>query len=199
MEIVIPKNITPKEFFEDFLPKEYQKLDSTLKLPLNFTVGSEVTGKGGGDWGIDYDNGEIDVYRGTPDEPLFTVSVDIKEWQRAIDNNLTSVFFTAAELDNNMVKLLNQKKIERLKQEHGKINITIDSVEYLGEVFDFNFTILIGEPLDVDPSLSIKILQEDFNKIKENPQNLYKLISSNTLNTSGDFRYLMKLATIIFF
>jgi hypothetical protein len=94
---------------------------------------------------------------------------------------------------------LNQKKIERLKQEHGKINITIDSVEYLGEVFDFNFTILIGEPLDVDPSLSIKILQEDFNKIKENPQNLYKLISSNTLNTSGDFRYLMKLATIIFF
>jgi len=199
MEVKIPKDITPKEFFEEFLPKEYEKFDSQLKLPLNFVAGAEILEKGGGDWSIEYDNGKIDVTRGTPDEPLFTISINIKEWKRAIDNNLTSIFFTTAELDNSVVKLLNQKKIEKLKQEHGTINITIDSVEYEGAVFDFNFSILIGEPLDVDPSLSIRISQNDFNKIKENPQNLYKLISSNTLDTSGDFRYLMKLATIVFF
>ncbi len=199
MEITIPKNITPKEFFEEFLPVQYAKLDSQLKLPLNFVAGAEISGKGGGDWSIEYDNGDIDVTRGTPDEPLFTVSVDIEEWQHAINNDLTSVFFTTAEQDNTLIRLLTQKKIEKLKQEHGTINIKINSVEYEGAVFDFNFKILIGEPLDVDPSLTINISQDDFNKIKENPQNLYKLISSNTLNTSGDFRYLMKLATMIFF
>lgn len=199
MEIKIPKEIKPKEFFEEFLPKEYEKLDSQLKLPLNFVSGAEILGKGGGDWSIEYDNGNIDVTHGTPDEPLFTISINIENWQKAIDNNLTSVFFTTSELDSTLIKMLNQKKIEKLKQEHGTINIKINSVKYEGSIFDFNFSILIGEPLDVDPSLTINISQDNFNKIKENPQNLYKLISSNTFNTSGDFRYLMKLATMIFF
>jgi len=199
MEIIIPKDITPKEFFEEFLPKEHRKLDSSLMLQLNFIIGAEILGKNGGDWSIEYDNGEIEVLRGTPDEPLFTISLDIEEWQRAIDNNLTSIFFSGSELDKSMLKLLNQNKVNRLKNEHGTINIVIDSLEFEGEVFDFKFSILIGEPLDGDPSLTINVSQDVFNKIRENHQNLYKLISSNALNTSGDFRYLMKLATMIFF
>jgi len=199
MEIIVPKNIMPKEFFEDFLPKEHAKVDNMVKLPLTFVLGAEILGKNGGDWSLEYDNGEIDVLRGTPDEPLATVSINIEEWHRAVDNNLTSVFLTPPDANNTIFKLLNQKKIDKLKNEHGKINISIDSIEFEGEVFDFKFSILIGEPLDNDPELSLKLSQKDFNMIKENHQNLYKLISSKTLNTSGDFRYLMKLATIVFF
>ena len=199
MEIIIPKNITPKEFFENFLPSEYEKIDSSLKPSLIFNAGAEILGQGGGDWSIEYNNGNLKVKRGIPDEPLFTISIKKEQWNKALDNNLTSIFFTTTEIENNIIKLLTQAKIDKLKKEHGKINIKVGSIQYEGETINFEFSLLIGEPLDSDPSLTININQKDFENIKNNPLDLYKLISSQKLNTQGDFRYLMKLATIVFF
>ncbi len=199
MEIKIPDNISPKDFFEEFLPKEHAKLNKDLFFPMEFSTGIEVLGLGGGDWTIEYNHGKLEVFRGIPDEPLFTFSIDISEWKKANDHNLTSIFFSKKQIDNQIMKSLNQKKVDKLKLEHGKINIKVDNVKHKEEIFMFSFSIIIGEPLDSDPELSIVINQKQFDSIKENPQDIYKMISSNNLNTSGDLRYLMKLATIIFF
>jgi len=199
MEIKVPSNIGPKEFFEEFLPKEYQRIKETVKLPLNFNAGAEILGKGGGDWSLIYDNGNLKVKRGIPDEPLFTLSIKTEDWKKAIDNDLTSIFISSTDTNNLILKYLTQNKIDRIKNEHGKINVTVDNIAYEGEIFNFKFSIIIGEPLAKDPELSLKITKKEFEEIRKNPQNLYKLISLNQLNIEGDFRYLMKLATMVFF
>jgi hypothetical protein len=200
MKVIIPENITPKEFIEEFLPSEYKKIKNELPLlPLNFILGVEILGRKGGDWSIEYEEGDVFVFKGTPDEPFFTFSVEYEEWEKALNLGIGEFFFDILAVDKDYAqKLISQKKIDKIKNEHGKFNITIEKIEINGVVVNFDFSILLGEPLERDPKVNIIINQNDFNLIKENYKNIYQLISKKSLNITGDFNYLMKIITTIF-
>jgi len=200
MKVIIPENITPKEFIEEFLPSEYKKIKDELPLlPLNFVLGVEILGRKGGDWSIEYEEGDVFVFKGTPDEPFFTFSVEYEEWEKALSLGIGEFFFDILAVDKDYAqKLISQKKIDKIKNEHGKFNITIEKIEINGIVVNFDFSILLGEPLDRDPKVNVVINQNDFNLIKENYKNIYQLISKKSLNITGDFNYLMKIITTIF-
>jgi len=200
IKITIPENIKPKEFFEDFLLEEFNRVkDQLLLLPLNFIVGIEILGKKGGDWSIEYEEGDVFIFRGTPDEPFFTFSVEYDEWEKALNLGMGDLFFDILAVDKDYAqKLITQKKIDKLKNEHGRFNIKVEKIKINNVLVDFNFSILLGEPLDRDPKVSVTIDQNDFNLIKENYKNIYQLISKKSLNITGNFNYLMKIITTIF-
>ena len=199
-KISIPEKIEPKEFFEEFLLQEFNRVkDQLLLLPLNFIIGVEILGRRGGDWSIEYEEGDVFVFKGTPDEPFFTVSVEYDEWEKALSLGVGDLFFDILAADKDYAqKLITQKKIDKLKREHGRFDIKIEKIKINDIDVDFNFSILLGEPLDRDPKVSVTINQRDFNLIKENYKNIYQLISKKSLNISGNFNYLMKIVTTVF-
>ncbi len=200
MNIEIPKNISINDFFNEFIVDTFNKFkDEFYLLDLEFRVGVEILGAGGSDWCITYNSGELEVEESIADDPFFTLRLDIKDWELALKMGLGDFLLGVVNFDVDFSKkLISQDKINRVVKENGSINIYLEDILINDDKLNMNFGIIFGEPLDVDPSVDIKLDQRTFNLILNDYKNIYQLISKKEIELSGDFAFLMKILTIIF-
>lgn len=198
MKINLPNNTIPKDFFNNFLPEQFQNLKNEIILPpFIFDVGIEISGQGGGYWTLSYNNQNFSVLDGVPDEPFLSLCFDMVLWNKIFKLVKNSYFFDLALFNNELFrKKMTQDKINKLKKEHGSINIIVSNFEYDNIVYSFDFQVKIGDPLDRDPSITINLSHDDIKNL-EKEKNIISLITSKKLNIDGDLRYLMKIASLI--
>ncbi|MBN2693218.1 SCP2 sterol-binding domain-containing protein [bacterium] len=198
MKINLPNDITPKDFFNIFLPEQFQNLKNEITLPpFIFDIGVEISGQGGGYWTLSYNNQNFSVLDGVPDEPFLSVCFDIELWDRFFKLVKNSYFFDFSPLNSELFrKKMTQDKINKLKKEHGAIDIIVNEFEYDNNIHSFNFQIKIGDPLDRDPLITINLSHDDIKNL-EKEKNIISLITSKKLNIDGDLRYLMKIASLV--
>src|SRR5947207_379237 len=86
----IPADITPKAFYEEFLPKVFaeNRAKAAQMAPgaaqLAGSVRAEVQGDGGGTWTIEFGGGDMKVHQGAVGTPLVTFTQSREDWQVTI-------------------------------------------------------------------------------------------------------------------
>jgi len=84
-----PADIAPAEFFESWLPAEYERLDAlrvekSLPAPPNITVAVTLTGEGGGVWTLAVVDQKLGVTPGDSAEIDLGFSLALKDWRALI-------------------------------------------------------------------------------------------------------------------
>lgn len=77
-----PSGISPKEFFESWLPAEFERVRSELKTtPPDATTCVELTGNGGGVWTLSMARGALTVTPTRTDPANITLKLSAEDWQ----------------------------------------------------------------------------------------------------------------------
>jgi hypothetical protein len=80
----IPADITPAQFFEQFLPMGFAAAAATASTPPgDFNIQFRLTGDGGGDWHAAIAGGEMTVRKGTGENHL-RVTLSTDDWRDAV-------------------------------------------------------------------------------------------------------------------
>ncbi len=77
-----PRDITPKDFFESWLPKEYDRLKASIKpAPPDIKAQVQLDGDGGGTWVLELAGGALTVSsRSVPDADI-AVTQSVADWR----------------------------------------------------------------------------------------------------------------------
>ncbi len=77
-----PSDITPKEFFENFVPKEFERV-AAASAASSPDMSAEVTlsGDGGGTWTLALSGGKLNVTAGAADSPDVAVTQSVEDWR----------------------------------------------------------------------------------------------------------------------
>lgn len=77
-----PRDITPKDFFENWLPAEYQRLSaSAASPPPDLRAQVRLEGEGGGTWALTLASGELSVATGPADQADIAVEQTVQDWR----------------------------------------------------------------------------------------------------------------------
>ncbi len=82
-----PRDITPQEFFESWLPAEYERLrglDSNLPAPPDATVNIALDGDGGGTWTLTMADQKLSVISGATAEPTIGIALGVDDWREVV-------------------------------------------------------------------------------------------------------------------
>jgi putative sterol carrier protein len=81
-----PSDITPKAFFEEWLPGEYAKLSASAagKAPPDAVIGVALSGDGGGAWTLAMKSGALTGTAGAPATADFILSHSVDDWRAVI-------------------------------------------------------------------------------------------------------------------
>ncbi len=84
-----PADIAPAEFFESWLPAEYERLDAlraekSLPAPPNVTAAVTLVGDGGGTWTLAIADKKLSVSQGAPAEIDFSFSLALEDWREIL-------------------------------------------------------------------------------------------------------------------
>jgi putative sterol carrier protein len=77
-----PRDITPKDFFESWLPQEYARLEASIQpAPPNLKAQIQLDGDGGGTWLLELAGGALTVSsRSVPDADI-AVAQSVEDWR----------------------------------------------------------------------------------------------------------------------
>ncbi|HWN71498.1 MAG TPA: SCP2 sterol-binding domain-containing protein [Haliangium sp.] len=77
-----PRDITPRDFFESWLPKEYDRLKASIKpAPPDIKAQVQLDGDGGGTWVLELAGGALTVSsRSVPDADI-AVTQSVADWR----------------------------------------------------------------------------------------------------------------------
>lgn len=77
-----PSDISPAEFFESWLPAEYQRTSSALtSKPPNAVIGIELSGEGGGAWTLTLEDGALTVTAAAADNANIALRQSVEDWR----------------------------------------------------------------------------------------------------------------------
>lgn len=77
-----PSDITPKDFFESFLPREYERLKpSSGATPPDIKVQIQLSGEGGGTWVLSLQGGALTVSTQAVPDAAITLSQSVEDWR----------------------------------------------------------------------------------------------------------------------
>ncbi len=85
--------ISPKEFFEGWLPKTFGE----ITLPpgseeIDTKLGVKLSGDGGGEWVFHLNRGNLEVHAGPRDEAAFTLVQSVDDWRGCLWEGRGGVF-----------------------------------------------------------------------------------------------------------
>lgn len=77
-----PSDITPKDFFETWLPAEYQRLRASAAAPPpDLSAQIRLDGEGGGTWTLTLAGGALAVSAGPADRADIAVEQSVQDWR----------------------------------------------------------------------------------------------------------------------
>jgi putative sterol carrier protein len=80
---VVPQDVTPDQFFEQFMPLGFQQQVAEGTTPGNITIQYTLTGDGGGSWLIEIADGKMNARKGTG-EASIAYTVSTAQWREAM-------------------------------------------------------------------------------------------------------------------
>lgn len=82
-----PSTITPKEFFETWLPAELAKspsMSESAQTMAPVTVGVTLTGDGGGQWALQLEGGKLNIAAGPAQSPKVALEQSVEDWRAIV-------------------------------------------------------------------------------------------------------------------
>ena len=79
----IPQDVTPEQFFEQFMPLGFQQQVAEGVVPGAINIQYTLTGDGGGSWLIEIADSKMNVRKGTGDASI-AYSVTAAQWREAM-------------------------------------------------------------------------------------------------------------------
>lgn len=77
-----PKDITPADFFCEWLPKEYERLRPGIATPPpDAVIRIDLTGDGGGTWTLSVKSGALTVTPSATSTPNIAVTQAVEDWR----------------------------------------------------------------------------------------------------------------------
>ena len=77
-----PRDITPKDFFESWLPKEYDRLKASIRpAPPNIRAQVRLGGDGGGNWLLELAGGALTVSNRTVPDADIAMAMSVPDWR----------------------------------------------------------------------------------------------------------------------
>lgn len=77
-----PRDITPKDFFETWLPGEYDRLKASIEpAPPNLAAQIQLEGDGGGTWLLELAGGALTVSNRTAPNADVTLTQSVADWR----------------------------------------------------------------------------------------------------------------------
>jgi putative sterol carrier protein len=77
-----PRDITPRDFFESWLPKEYDRLEASIRpAPPNIKAQVQLDGDGGGTWLLELAGGALSVSNRTVPDADIAMAMSVADWR----------------------------------------------------------------------------------------------------------------------
>lgn len=188
-----PRDITPKDFFESFLPKEYDRLKpSGGPTPPNIKVETRLEGEGGGTWVLTLANGALTVSAGSVADADITLMQSVDDWR----------VVTAGVSDGPELTLPEGFSIERLLNVPPAIQQILASTKgslrleipgFLGRTFGLGIMFHGG----AQPAAMISVDAETLAQIRSGALPAPQAFFAGKIQLSGDTAFAMQLVMAI--
>ena len=190
----IPADITPKAFYEEFLPRVFaENRAKAAQLAPNAAqlagaVRAVVDGDGGGTWTIQFGAGDMLVHAGAVGDALVTFSQTRDDWQVTITQGVGKMLAKlgsapAAATGSGGGKGLTPAKLERLKMMKGLIKFELTGYEGSRTL---RLTITVGAAQDgKDPVCNVSMTANDFQDISAGKLALQQAVMGGKVKLSG--------------
>ncbi len=198
-ELKIPADITPNDFFVNFVPEQFNK--NKDKLPeeskdLVAAIAIQLDGDGGGVWTIKLDKGDLSATEGEGEDRIVLVSQSVADWRSAISGERgfrMDQIGGGGEGGGGMPQgpPLTQDKIERLKEIDGAIKFRITDKEK----GDWEIIVKFGKPDKEEPDCTISVTSEDAAAMRKGELNPQMAFMSGKIQLQGDMGFAMRIGT----
>ncbi|GEM_PF-1114902 len=203
----IPDDITPEKFFMQFVPSQFEKNKSSLPkeaFELKAAITFELTGPEGGIWTLMMDEGELVGVSGDSPHKIVKIVQTIDDWRSAIRGEKGFRFNMPAKGSSggptgSRSAILNQQKIDRLKDIEGSIKFRLIDPEKgdweIAAVFES------GDPAESEtgkePNCTITLSAADAAAMRKGELNPQTAFMSGKIHIKGDIGFAMQIGTAL--
>lgn len=195
----IPKDISPKDFFERFIPEQFEKAKALLPDPVKALSASMVfslTGDQGGAWTIKFNKGDLKIAQGDDPDRVVKIVQSVSDWRGAISGERGFRFELPGAGGGGKGGLpqgspMTQEKIERLKSIDGAIMFRLTDKEK----GDWTVTVQFGKSSKDTPDCTISVASEDAKAMRKGELNPQMAFMSGKIDIKGDLGFAMQVGT----
>jgi hypothetical protein len=193
--------ISPQEFFESFIPTAYAEVDLPDGIAdLDFKLGVQLEGRGGGQWLLYLSDGSLSVEAGSRDGAVLTLLQSVDDWRGALwqgrggtfGRGLTS-FFHPGAIQAADAPPPESRVLEQFKTLAGSIELRVTG----GEGGAWSATIVLGPgEIPAEPTTTLTVSEADSEALEKGELDPLRAFMSGRIQIGGDMSLLMQLQAI---
>lgn len=184
----------PKEFFETDVPKLHAQVKdqiSEAQKAVEFTVGVNLTGDGGGAWTLHISGGELTVTPGLGDGRDLTVHMDVAHWRAAMHGS-TGISAAGLNPENFDFSRLKPELAARVKQMNGNLAVQIKD----GDDEVFSVMVQFGANAPETPTATISMQEADAALMREGKMLPQQAFMAGKMKVTGDMNLVMQVGAL---
>jgi hypothetical protein len=182
-----PKDVTPKKFFEEWLPGQFEKVKA-LVMPfageVNAAMAIKVTGAGGGEWSCGLSAEGLKVESGLREDAVVTLVLSEPNFREAVTGEPPAA---------DKIPALIRRQLEALRQIQGMIEFRMEDAKS----GDFTVRIKFAGPMKDEPDAGVSLAREDAEAISRGELNPQAAFMSGRMKISGDMMLLMQMTPLM--
>lgn len=193
---------SPKEFFEQWLPKAF----SAAPVPeaakaVDVKLGVKLDGSGGGEWVFHMDHGKLNIAPASAEPCAFTLIQSVDDWRGclwegrggAFGKQAAAMFQPGAQSEGGQGpggRPMNPQAIERLGALKGVIRMIVSG----GSGGDWKVDFKLGAgPVPADPTTTVTITHEDADAMGRGELDPMQAFMSGKIQIAGDMALMMQM------
>jgi hypothetical protein len=194
-----PKDVTPKKFFEEWLPGQFAKVKA-LVMPfageVNAAMAIKVTGAGGGEWSCGLSAEGLKVEAGLREDAVVTLVLSEPNFREAVtgERQMMGMGGGGQKMPAaDKVPALIRRQLEALRQIQGMIEFRMEDAKS----GDFTVRIKFAGPMKDEPDASVSLAREDAEAIGRGELNPQAAFMSGRMKIGGDMMLLMQMTPLM--
>lgn len=196
--------VSPKDFFERFLPKAVADAGFTGALEaLGLPLGVRLDGKGGGEWLLEVRDGSLCVERASRATAAFTVVQSVEDWRGAlwegrggaVGQHAAGVFRPGGAAAARIGELLasSSAALARVQALAALLRVSITG----GEDGDWSLGLMLGPgEIPAEATTQVSLRSEDADAMVRGELNPLEAFMGGRVQIAGDITLLMQLQAI---
>lgn len=199
-KVEIPKDITPKKFFEEFLveqfearkgdlPDEAKEVDAGMRFIL--------TGDDGGTWTLSFKGGELKASEGTVGDPIMTIKMSVSDWKGVLTGERGGMMGEQMNLaggGGGGGPALSADMVSKVSGIDGTLQFKLTDDEKDDFVVTLKFG--TGDPKD-EPDCTISMAAADSEAMRTGELNPQAAFMSGKIQIDGDMGLAMQIGTTL--
>lgn len=202
MTALPPPSTSPKDFFQDWLPKAYAAAPTPeAAKTVDVKLGIKLDGSGGGEWVFHMDHGKLSVAPGSAEPCAFTLIQTVDDWRGslwegrggAFGKQAAAMFQPGSEGSSSGGpggRAMNPQAIERLGALKGVIRMVVAG----GTGGDWRVDFKLGPgPVPAEPTTTVTIQHEDAEAMSRGELDPMQAFMSGKIQIAGDMALMMQM------